>query len=178
MCTPHLAPILTDAAIDEALRRAEREVCAPGDPRCYGLPYTAEAALGSMTPDGWCRVGWVAGQAGQDDWDVWFHIDTGVVRPRRREQPPNLDAAARSAMMPRVDDDAPVECWVCGRAIAVDEPRRLVPIVPDDPRMPPVMTGIACLGCYRGREQTSVPGASAGREASRVLMVPAAEFTS
>jgi hypothetical protein len=52
------------------------------------------------------------------------------------------------------DDEAPAACWICGHAIAPDEPRRLVPIAPDDPAMPPSMTGVACLGCYRGRDQT------------------------
>ena len=77
MTTPPLAPILSDDLIDAALRRAEREVCAPGDPRCYGFAYPVEEALHSLTPDGWCRVGWVSGRGGRDDWDVWFHADTG-----------------------------------------------------------------------------------------------------
>jgi hypothetical protein len=83
-------------------------------------------------------------------------------------------------MMPRMVDDADslIACWVCGRAIADDEPRRLVPIVPDDPAMPPRMTGIACLGCYQGRQQTYVPGAAEGRLTSRVLVIPATEFAS
>ena len=34
MTTPPLAPILSDALIDAGMRRAEREVCEPGDPRC------------------------------------------------------------------------------------------------------------------------------------------------
>jgi hypothetical protein len=83
MATPRLTPILTDAVIDDVLRRAEREVCAPGDPRCYGFPYGVEDALRSMTPDGWCRIGWVASRGGRDDWGVWFHVDTGQVRHER-----------------------------------------------------------------------------------------------
>jgi hypothetical protein len=63
MSTSRLVPILSDALIDAALRRAERKVCAPGDPRCYGFPYTVEDALRSMTPDGWCRIGWVAARS-------------------------------------------------------------------------------------------------------------------
>ena len=80
MTTPPLAPILSDDLIDAALRRAEREVCAPGDPRCYGFPFTVEDSLDSMTPDGWCRIGWVAGRGGRDTWEAWFHLDTGAVR--------------------------------------------------------------------------------------------------
>jgi hypothetical protein len=44
MTAPRLAPILSDAVIDDALRRAEREVCAPGDPRCYGFAYSVDEA--------------------------------------------------------------------------------------------------------------------------------------
>jgi hypothetical protein len=80
MSTQRLAPILSDDVIDAALRRAEREVCAPGDPRCYGFAYSVEDALRSMQADGWCRVGWVAGRSGRDDWDVWFHVVRGEVR--------------------------------------------------------------------------------------------------
>jgi hypothetical protein len=80
MAPPPLAPILSDALIDAALRRAERDVGAAGDPRCSGFPYSVEDALRSLTPDGWCRIGWVAGRSGRDDWDVWFHVDRGEVR--------------------------------------------------------------------------------------------------
>jgi len=80
MTTPPLAPILSDALIDSGMRRAEREVCMPGDPRCYGFPYTVKDALDSMTPDGWCRIGWVAGRGGRDAWEAWLHVDTGEVR--------------------------------------------------------------------------------------------------
>jgi hypothetical protein len=81
MAPQRLAPILTDGVIDDALRRAEREVCAPGDPRCYGFSFSVEDALRSLTSDGWCRIGWVAGRSGRDDWDVWFHVDRGDMRP-------------------------------------------------------------------------------------------------
>jgi hypothetical protein len=83
MTAPSLAPILSDEVIAEAMSRAERELCAPGDPRCYGFPYAVEDALGTMTPDGWCRVGWVAGRSGRDEWDVWFHVDSGQTRQGR-----------------------------------------------------------------------------------------------
>jgi hypothetical protein len=80
MTAPRIAPILSDAVIDAALRSAEREVCAPGDPRCYGFAYSVDEALRSLDPNGWCRVGWVAGRSGRDDWAVWFHVDTGKTR--------------------------------------------------------------------------------------------------
>jgi hypothetical protein len=80
MAPPPLAPILSDALIDAALRRAERDVGAAGDPRSNGFPYTVEEALKSLDRDGWCRIGWVAGRSGRDDWDVWFHVDRGEVR--------------------------------------------------------------------------------------------------
>ena len=60
--------------------RRPRENCAPADPRCHGFPYAVEDALRSMGSDGWCRVGWVAGRGGRDDWAVWVHVDTGEAR--------------------------------------------------------------------------------------------------
>jgi hypothetical protein len=83
MTTPPLAPILSDALIDAGMRRAEREARMPDHPRCYGFLYGVEDALRSMTPDGWCRIGWVASRGGRDDWDVWFHVATGQVRHER-----------------------------------------------------------------------------------------------
>ncbi len=83
-------------------------------------------------------------------------------------------------MMPRMVDDAeaPIACWVCDRTLSADEPRWLLPIVPDGPSMPPVMSGVACLSCYRARDQTYVPGAAEGRLTSRVLRILALEFAS
>jgi hypothetical protein len=54
--------------------------CAPGNLRCYGFPYTVEDALLTLDQEGWCRIGWVAGRSGRDDWEVWFHVDRGEVR--------------------------------------------------------------------------------------------------
>ena len=72
----------------------------------------------------------------------------------------------------------PGECWVCGRVLAPDEPRRLVPIVPDAAAMPARMSRVACLGCFRGHEPTSVPGAAQGRLTSRVWVIPAVGIAS
>jgi hypothetical protein len=55
-------------------------VCAPGDPRCCGFAYPVEEALRSLDQDGWCRIGWVAGNGGRDDWEIWFQVDTGETR--------------------------------------------------------------------------------------------------
>jgi hypothetical protein len=59
----------------------------PGDPRCDGFPFSVEEALRTLTPDGWCRVGWVAGRSGRDEWDVWFHVDTGHVKHEPPQNP-------------------------------------------------------------------------------------------
>ena len=76
-----------------------------------------------------------------------------------------------------MSDDA-INCWICGHAIDPGEKRRQIPMVSDDPRRPPTITGIACMGCYHGREQCYVPGASEGRLTSRLLHVPALAYVS
>ncbi len=75
------------------------------------------------------------------------------------------------------DDGISIECWVCGRTLAADEPRRLIRLAPNVRHEPP-FEGYACLGCYQGRQQTYVPGAAEGRLTSRVLLIPAPEFAS
>ena len=77
-------PILTDDTIREAMQRAERAVCPPGDQRCYGFPYDVKSALGSQTPDGWCLIGWVAADSGRKSWDAWDNIRTGEGRLRKQ----------------------------------------------------------------------------------------------
>jgi hypothetical protein len=76
-----LAPILADDVIADAMQRAEQAVCPPGDARCYGFAFGVEESLNTLTPEGWCRIGWVAANAGQRTWDSWFHVDSGGERP-------------------------------------------------------------------------------------------------
>jgi hypothetical protein len=63
---------LTDEMINEALLRAEKAICPPGDKRCYGLPYPVDYALGEMRPDGWCPIGWVNADSGRQAWTAWY----------------------------------------------------------------------------------------------------------
>ena len=83
-----LAPILTDDVIAEVLLRAEQTVCPPGDARCDGFAFGVAEALSSLTPDGWCEIGWVAASAGRETWDVSFHVDTGKTRHIKQPKPP------------------------------------------------------------------------------------------
>jgi hypothetical protein len=52
-------PELTEDVIAEAMARAEKVACRPGDDRCYPLPYGLNEARASCTPKGRCRVGWI-----------------------------------------------------------------------------------------------------------------------
>ncbi len=79
-----MAPELTEERIAEAMARAERVACRPGDDRCYPLPYAAEEARKTCTPKGRCTIGWIVANAGRDSWDVWLDLHTGEWRLRRR----------------------------------------------------------------------------------------------
>jgi hypothetical protein len=77
-------PELTDEQIAEAMARAEKVACRPGDDRCYPLPYGVEDARASCTPKGCCNIGWIVANSGRDSWDVWLDLHTGEGRLRRR----------------------------------------------------------------------------------------------
>jgi hypothetical protein len=77
-------PELTEEMIAEALARAEKVACTPGDQRCLPLPYDVEGATATCTPNGCCEVGWIVADAGRKAWDVWLDINTGVGRLRRQ----------------------------------------------------------------------------------------------
>jgi hypothetical protein len=74
---------LTDELINEALLRAEKAICPPGDRRCYGLPYSVDYALEGMRPDGWCPIGWINADSGRQAWTAWYHPQTGEGRLRK-----------------------------------------------------------------------------------------------
>ena len=74
---------LSDALIAEAMQRAEKAACRPGDPRCYGFPDGAAEAAKTCTPKGRCKIGWIAGNGGRDAWDVWLDLATREGRLRR-----------------------------------------------------------------------------------------------
>ena len=45
--------------IAEAMARAEKVACRPGDGRCYAFPDRLSDALATCTPKGCCKVGWI-----------------------------------------------------------------------------------------------------------------------
>ena len=75
---------LTDEMITEAMARAEKVACLPGDQRCLPLPYDVESAQQTCTPKGRCKLGWIVADAGRKSWDVWLEILTGEGRLRRQ----------------------------------------------------------------------------------------------
>jgi hypothetical protein len=77
-----MAATLTEEWIAEAMARAEKVACPPGDDRCYPLPYSAEEARKTFTPKGRCNVGWIVANTGRDSWDVWLDGHTGEGRLR------------------------------------------------------------------------------------------------
>ena len=70
---------LTEAMIKAAMTKADQRVCF-GNPRCYALPYRVEDARPTCTAKGRCKVGWVVTNAGQESWDVWLEVSTGMVK--------------------------------------------------------------------------------------------------
>jgi hypothetical protein len=77
-------PPLSDAMIEEAMLRAEKVACSPGDQRCLPLPYDVAGALATCTPKGRCKIGWIVADAGRKAWDVWLDVHTGEGCLRRR----------------------------------------------------------------------------------------------
>jgi hypothetical protein len=75
---------LTEERIAEAMKRAEKVACRPGDNRCLPLPYDLASARATCTPKGRCKVGWIVANAGRDAWDVWLDLPTGEGRFRRQ----------------------------------------------------------------------------------------------
>jgi hypothetical protein len=73
-----MTPELTEERIAEAMARAEKVACRPGDDRCYPLPYSAEDARKTCTPKGRCLIGWIIAEGGRTSYDVWLD------RPPRR----------------------------------------------------------------------------------------------
>lgn len=90
-----LTPILTDALIARILLLQRQELRPPSGWGYAAWPLRAEAALGTLTSDGWCNVGWI--ERGNHRrvkhpprYLVWWQVDTGEVR---REQQSVTDRA-------------------------------------------------------------------------------------
>jgi hypothetical protein len=81
-------PELTEELIAEAMARAEKVACRPGDHRCLPLPYDVENARHACTPTGRCKVGGtrrvIVADAGRKAWHVWLDRHTGGGRLRRQ----------------------------------------------------------------------------------------------
>jgi len=77
---PVTTPELTQEMIAEALARAEKVACSPGDDRCYPFRWILQGARESCTPQGRCRIGWISANSGRIGWDVWLDIHTGEKR--------------------------------------------------------------------------------------------------
>jgi len=75
---------LTEERIAEAMARAEKVACRPGNGRCYALPDSVTDARASCTPKGRCKIGWIVARSGRESWDVWLDLHTGEGRLRRR----------------------------------------------------------------------------------------------
>jgi hypothetical protein len=61
-----MTPELTEERIAEAMARAAKVACRPGDARCYPLPYGVVEARKTCTPKGRCLIGWIVANAGRD----------------------------------------------------------------------------------------------------------------
>jgi hypothetical protein len=83
-----MTPELSEEAIAEALARAEKVACRPGDQQCYPFPHRLVDARPSCTLKGRCKVGGtrrvIVANSGRDSWDVWLDIHTGEGRLRRQ----------------------------------------------------------------------------------------------
>ena len=75
---------LTQEMIADAMARAEKVACRPGDDCCYPFPDKLEDARASCTLKGRCRIGWIVANSGRDGWDVWLDVPAGEGRLRRR----------------------------------------------------------------------------------------------
>src|SRR5215208_1493325 len=75
---------VTDELIAEAMARAEKVACRPGDGRCYPLPNSVKDARASCTPKGRCKIGWIVAKSGRESWDVWLDLHTGEGRVRHQ----------------------------------------------------------------------------------------------
>ena len=78
------APVLTQEMLDEAMARAEKAACAPGDDRCYPLADPLHEAQQTCTPKGRCKIGWIVRASGRESFDVWLDVHTGEGQLRKQ----------------------------------------------------------------------------------------------
>ena len=75
---------LTEERIAEAMARAEKVACSPGNSRCFALPDPVVEARKTCTPKGRCLIGWIVAEGGRTSYDVWLELHTGEGRLRRQ----------------------------------------------------------------------------------------------
>ena len=82
-------PMLTDAVIAAILLKQRQDLRPPSGWGYAAWPLRAEAALATLTLDGWCHVGWI--ERGNHRrvpqpirFQIWWQIDTGQVRREKR----------------------------------------------------------------------------------------------
>ncbi len=71
---------LTQAMIEDGMARAEKVAGRPTEDRCYQCPDRLEAAWTICTPQGRCKIGWIASSGGRDSWDMWSDVNAGEGR--------------------------------------------------------------------------------------------------
>jgi len=93
-----LAPVLTDTLIADLLLKQRQELRPPSGWGYAAWPFRAEAALATLTPAGWCHVGWI--ERGNHRrvkhptrYQIWWQVDTGEVRREHRVCAEMSDAA-------------------------------------------------------------------------------------
>ena len=57
---------LTEELLAEAVARAEKVACSPGDHRCSRFPDRQKDTRTSCTPTGPCRIEWILANRGRD----------------------------------------------------------------------------------------------------------------
>jgi hypothetical protein len=70
-------PARTEEQIAPAMAKADRHVCLGAD-RGFALPYGLADARETCTPQGRCKVGWIAARSGRESFDVWLEVSTGL----------------------------------------------------------------------------------------------------
>ena len=85
-----ITPILTDDLIARILLEQRQELRPPSGWGYAAWPHRVEDALATLTPGGWCRVGWI--ERGNHRrvrqpvrFQIWWQIDTGEVHREQRE---------------------------------------------------------------------------------------------
>lgn len=100
--------------IDEAMARAEKVACSPGESRCYVFPDTLAEARATCTPKGRCCIGWIVANGGRDSWVVWLDLHTGEGRLRRM----NASRAAGLYLTICCSDSVAGSAWLASAAVS------------------------------------------------------------